>query len=152
MDTHAAVQPNENLLLRGWIGRREEPEEQLVLVRRVAADGQEAGIRLAHVEVDIWDSLSIDGEFCGGTLSVYVILPVPPRDSLAWLCGGVLTRGIRRQKLVRLLLAVNQLRVGWERGRLEPLGRMFCMALTSMCNAAASSVGRPREEERRQKA
>lgn len=63
MNTHAAVQPDENLLLGRRIGRREEPEEQLVLVRRVAADGQEAGVGLAHVEVNIWDSLAVDGEF-----------------------------------------------------------------------------------------
>jgi hypothetical protein len=52
-----------DLVLRSGVLRREEPEEQLVFVVGVVADGQETGIGLADIEVDIRESSSIDGEF-----------------------------------------------------------------------------------------
>jgi hypothetical protein len=70
-DTYAAVQPDENLLVRRRVGRREEPEEKVVLVVGVAADGQQPGIGLANVEVDIRDALAIDSEFYDDKLAAY---------------------------------------------------------------------------------
>lgn len=63
--TYTTIQPNENLLLggRGRVGRWKEPKEQLVLVVGVAADGQQPGIGLARIEVDLRNALSVDSKF-----------------------------------------------------------------------------------------
>ena len=61
--TYTTIEPYQDLLLGRRIGRREEPEEQLVLIVRVVSDGEQARIRLANVEVDIGDVGTIDGEF-----------------------------------------------------------------------------------------
>lgn len=65
MDAYTTVQPQQNLLL-GIIyrGGREEPEEQLIGVVGVVADGEIPRVGLADVEVDVRDLGAVDGEFC----------------------------------------------------------------------------------------
>lgn len=59
----ASIQPDDDLIRGIWVCRREEPEEKLRSVLR-ARDRQEAGVRLADVEVNIRDRTTIDGIFC----------------------------------------------------------------------------------------
>ncbi len=69
-ETHAAVQPDENLLFRSRIGRGKKPEEEVVWVVGVLAEGQQPGVGLAHVEVDIGYTLSIDSKFWKHKVSI----------------------------------------------------------------------------------
>lgn len=60
-----SIEPDDDLLglvcRRGW----EEPEEHLAVgAVPYSADGQGAGVALAYVKVDIWDSGAVDDELC----------------------------------------------------------------------------------------
>jgi hypothetical protein len=58
----AHVEPDRQVVLARRVGRREVPEVELA--RGVVADGKEAGVRLADVEVDEGDPRAVDGELC----------------------------------------------------------------------------------------
>ena len=56
--TYASVQPDQDLAVGRGVGRREEPEVELVLGR--VAQGHQPGVRLAHVEVDVGNGGAVD--------------------------------------------------------------------------------------------
>lgn len=60
-----AIQPNSNLVASQLVLTWEEPEVQLACLILRGADGKQASIALANVEVDIWDRAggAIDNEF-----------------------------------------------------------------------------------------
>ena len=60
--THTAIEPNEDLLIGFIVGRREEPEEEPILIVRVGCDGKRTGIRLPNVESYFGNAGTIDRE------------------------------------------------------------------------------------------
>lgn len=64
--TYTAGEPDDDFLiiLVLFIDSWEEPEEHLVFFIGLVADWQKARVRLAYVEIDFWDSSSIDGKLC----------------------------------------------------------------------------------------
>jgi len=62
--THAAIEPNDNLLLSSRVRRRLEPKVKLVGPVQVVRDGHLPGVRLANVKVHVRDSRAIDGVLC----------------------------------------------------------------------------------------
>jgi hypothetical protein len=58
------VQPNGDLVIRIWVLGREEPEVQFRGLIGGAADGQKTSVRLANIEVNIWNRsrCSVNGE------------------------------------------------------------------------------------------
>lgn len=55
-------QPNRDFLAHSLVLRREEPEEQLVRIVDILADGETARIRLAHIKVNVGQSTPVDDE------------------------------------------------------------------------------------------
>ena len=58
--TRAYVEPDQDFFTSRWIRRWEEPEIQLASIGR-AGDGNQTGVRLANVKIDVRNRSAIDG-------------------------------------------------------------------------------------------
>lgn len=66
--SHASVKPDQDLLVGRLIGRREEPEEQ-VIPSLFRSHGNRPGVRLSHIKIHLRDSSAVDRELFYETIS-----------------------------------------------------------------------------------
>jgi hypothetical protein len=68
--TYPAVEPDGDffVLLMLLVDGREEPEEEVISLIGLVADGQNARVRLAYIKVDLWNTGAIDGKLYTDTV------------------------------------------------------------------------------------